>query len=259
MTMQRYYRAMTAVVLSGAATLPLFAGQAVADDAAACEPAAYTMGLRYQQQSAEVAALQRQGFSLATYRLKEQLEAHGDDADLAIITDLDETVIDNSALLARDIAECHDFTSWDTWKVWEREGEPTLIPGALAFLNYADEHDVSIYYVSDRYEENKADSINTLKALELPQVSDEHVMLLGPPKTERRAKVAENHTLVMQLGDSLPDFSGEFADTSLEEQHELVEDNADRLGTEWIVFPNAGYGGWSDAELDAWDAPLKMD
>lgn len=259
MTMHAYYRAMTVVALSGAMALPLGASQAFADEQKNCVPEAYSMGLRYQQQSAEVAALQRQSFSLARYRLQEQIEAHGDDADLAIATDLDETVIDNSALLARDIAECHDFTGWDTWKVWEREGTPTLIPGALAFLNYADEHDVSIYYISDRYEENKADSVETLEELGLPQVSNDSVMLLGPPKTERRAEVMDSHTLVMQLGDSLHDFAGEFADAGLEEKHELVEDNADKLGRDWIVLPNAGYGGWSEADLDEWDAPLKVD
>jgi 5'-nucleotidase (lipoprotein e(P4) family) len=215
------------------------------------------MGLRYQQQSAEIIALQRQGFELATYRLEKQIEAHGEDADLAIITDVDETLIDNSALLVRDMQACHDFTAWDTWLHWEREGEPRLIPGAMEFLEFADEQGVSIYYVSDRYQENKADTLATMEALGFPQVSDESVMLLGPPKTERRAIVEDSHTLVMQLGDTLHDFSGDFVDASLEEQRDLVNDHAERFGNDWIVFPNASYGNWSGAELDAWQAPFE--
>ncbi len=217
------------------------------------------MGLRYQQQSAEAAALQRQGFALATYRLEDQIEAHGGSDDLAIITDLDETVLDNSALLVRDMQACHDYTTWDTWKHWEREGEPRLMPGAKAFLDYADEQGVAIFYVSDRYQENEADTIATLEALELPQVSEQSVMLLGPAKAERRAEVVDNHTLVMQLGDSLHDFAGDFAGADLDQQHALVEENAERFGNDWIVFPNATYGAWSEAELDAWEAPHEVE
>ncbi len=258
MPMSGYRRAGAAAALAGLMALPL-AAPAVADDTMVCAQAAYAMGLRYQQQSAEVAALQRQGFALARYRLEDQLAAHGEDADLAIITDLDETVLDNSALLARDMAECHDYTTWDTWKHWEREGEPGLIPGARAFLDFADEQGVAIYYVSDRYQENEADTIATLEALNLPQVTEGSVMLLGPPKAERRAAVVEDHTLVMQLGDSLHDFAGEFADADLAGQHELVEEHAGRFGQDWIVFPNAGYGDWSEAELEAWEAPLEVE
>ncbi|SNY97102.1 5'-nucleotidase, lipoprotein e(P4) family [Halomonas sp. hl-4] len=258
MTLSRYRNAATFAALTSLASLPL-AGQAVANDEADCAQAEYAMGLRFQQQSAEAIALQRQGFELATYRLEEQIEAHGDDADLAIITDLDETVLDNSALLVRDMQACHDFTTWDTWKHWEREGDPRLIPGAKDFLEFADEHDVAIYYVSDRYQENKADTLATLEALELPQVSEDSVKLLGPPKSERRAEVEDGHTLVMQLGDTLHDFAGEFAEADLEEQRTLVDDNAERFGKDWIVFPNATYGDWSEADLNAWEAPHEVD
>ncbi|ODC03140.1 5'-nucleotidase [Terasakiispira papahanaumokuakeensis] len=222
-----------------------------------CEQKAYEMGLRYQQQSAEVAALQRQGFTLAHYRLKDQLDQfNGDPASLAIITDLDETVIDNSALLVRDMQACHDYTTWDTWSHWEKNGHPRLIPGAKAFFDYANQAGVSIYYISDRFGENKASTIATLKALELPQVSEDHVLLYGTPKAERRNSVTQHHTLIMQLGDSLHDFSKVFAEANLAEQQEAVKANADHFGQDWIVFPNSTYGDWSEAKLNAWDAPL---
>lgn len=250
---------LAAALFAGAAPVASAASDAATDGEAICAQAAYSMGLRYQQRSAEVAALQRQGFALATLRLEQAIADHGEGANLAIITDLDETVLDNSALLARDMQACHDYTTWDTWKHWEREGEPRLIPGAADFLEFADEQGVDIFYVSDRYQENEADTIASLEALGLPQVSKDSVMLLGPPKAERRAKVVENHTLVMQLGDSLHDFSGEFADADLAGQRRLVEENAERFGDDWIVFPNAAYGDWSEAELDAWDAPLETE
>lgn len=261
--MKVYHRHMVlaTVLLTGSLTVtPVVAGDDRTDEEGLCAPQAYAMGLRYQQRSGEVAALQRQAYALATLRLKEAIAAHdGDEPPLAIITDLDETVLDNSALLARDMAACHDYTSWDTWSHWEREGTPQLIPGAREFLDLADAQGVAIYYLSDRTQENEADTIATLETLELPQVSEESVMLLGPPKAERRAIVNGLYTLVMQLGDTLHDFDGEFADANLSGQRERVEENAARFGVDWIVFPNAAYGDWSEAELDAWDVPLQVE
>lgn len=226
-------------------------------EAELCSQEAYAMGLRYQQQSAEVAALQRQGFALATLRLEQAIERHGDDANLAIVSDVDETLIDNSALLVRDMQKCHDYTVWDTWLHWEREGTPRMIPGALEFLEYADAQNVAIFYISDRYEENKAETLATLERLGMPQVAEERVLLLGPPKQERRAQVEGDYTLVMQLGDTLHDFSEAFVSSvPLDEQHAQLEANAERIGHDWIVFPNATYGTWSDAELEAWEAPF---
>lgn len=245
-------------MLTGAMTLGIAstAHAAEADDDA-CAPEAYAMALRYQQQSAEIDALQRQGYALATAKLQQKIAAHPDADNLAIMTDLDETVIDNSALLVRDMQACHDFTGWDTWKVWEREGHPRLIPGARAFLNYADSQGVKIFYVSDRYEENKAKTLETLQSLRLPQINDAQVRLLGPSKGDRRAAIQRDHELILQLGDSLADFSSDFHHANLDEQHRLVSEGDAHFGDDWIMFPNASYGSWSDAELEAWSGPLK--
>lgn len=222
-----------------------------------CAPKEYAMALRYQQQSAEIEALQRQSYALATAKLQQKIAEHPDADDLAIMTDLDETVIDNSALLVRDMQACHDFTAWDTWKIWERDGHPRLIPGARAFLDYADAHGIKIFYVSDRYQENKASTLETLNALRLPQVNDDQVRLLGPSKAKRRADIQRNYNLVLQLGDSLADFSGDFHHANLDTQHGLVAEDGKHFGDDWIMFPNASYGSWSNADLEAWTAPLK--
>lgn len=225
-----------------------------------CNQAAYEMGLKWQQQSAEVAALQRQTYALAKLRLDEAIAAHSAGDKLAIITDLDETVIDNSDLLVRDMQACHDYTTWDTWKDWERTGTPRLIPGAKDFLDYADSKGVAIFYVSDRYDENKAQTVATLKGMALPQVSDASVLLLGPPKQERRAAVQADYTVVLQLGDTLHDFSEDFVSkVPVDQQRDLVEQLAAKFGHEWIVLPNATYGTWRKADLTAWDAPMKTE
>lgn len=244
-------------VLLGLAASAMIAPAALAQEAEAaadCPVAEFAMGLRFQQQSAEIRALQLQAYNIATEKLDAAVAAADDPSKLAVVTDLDETVIDNTALLARDLANCHVYDAWDTWLPWERDGKPVLIPGAKEFLDHADSLGVAIRYVSDRADEQKDHTLATLTDLDLPQVSPETVLLLGPPKVERREIVGADHQIVLLLGDTLHDFDGRFRKTPLEDQKATVAEEAAKWGTEWIVFPNASYGTWSEAPLTAWEA-----
>lgn len=252
----------------GLAATALMAPAAMAETAAApaaraeapqCQVQEFAMGLRYQQQSAEVRALQLQAYALATANLKAAIAKAEDPKKLAVVTDLDETAIDNSALLVRDMEKCHVYDTWDTWSDWELHGHPTAIPGALDFFNFADKAGVAIYYISDRFgePENKAATIATLKELGFPQVSDESVLLYGTSKAERRAVAAKDHQIVLLLGDTLHDFDAVFRKAPTDVKRGEVDKNAAHFGADWIVFPNATYGDWSTAKLKAWDAPLK--
>lgn len=229
---------------------------ALAEDAspATCPVAEFTMGLRYQQQSAEVRALQLQAYNIATEKLDARVAKAEAPSKLAVVADLDETVLDNSALLARDLANCHEYDAWDTWLPWERDGDPKLIPGAKAFFDHAAALGVAIYYISDRSDEQKPATLATLTKLGLPDVSPETVLLLGPPKVERRATVSADHDIALLLGDTLADFDARFKKTPLDQQKATVDAEAAKWGTEWIVFPNAAYGTWTKAPLEAWGA-----
>ncbi|GAB3852144.1 5'-nucleotidase, lipoprotein e(P4) family [Nocardioides maradonensis] len=238
------------------------------DESAGCPVTDYTMALRYQQ-SASVAALQKQSYRLATDRLEDLVgpmqayQGNGGRAGLvkrnghlAVVADLDETVLDNTALLARDLQACHTYTTWDTWSDWEVNGNPTLIPGAAAFFAEADRLGLAVYYISDRFQENKPSTLATLRQLGLPQVSNDHVLLYGPTKAQRRAIVSKDHDIVLELGDSLTDFSQEFKGATAARQQQLVDQYDARWGTSWIAFPDSAYGQWSSNPLHAWDAPL---
>ncbi|MFC0201350.1 5'-nucleotidase, lipoprotein e(P4) family [Paracoccus rhizosphaerae] len=218
-------------------------------------PHDHAIAVRYQQASAEVKALQRQCYALATLRLREAVEQAGGGAGLAVVSDIDETILDNSAVMAMAMHHNGAFHSADAWKLWEREGDPHLIPGAAEFFALADSLGVTIFYVSDRFDENKLATIATLSRLGLPQVRAEQVLLFGPPKAERRAAVERDHRVVLHLGDTLHDFDGCFAGATLDDQHRLTGENAHRFGQDWIVFPNAAHGTWMEAELRPWTAP----
>ena len=222
-----------------------------------CPVREYAMGIRYQQ-SAHAAAAQIQSWSLAESRLGKAIASRRPGHKLAIVSDLDETVLDNSPLLARDLQACHTYTTWDTWSDWEINGHPTLTPGAAHFFEYADRNHVAIYYVSDRFAENKASTMATLRELGLPQVKDDQVLLYGPSKEQRRQVAAADHDLVLLLGDSLPDFHNDFDGATPATQATLVTKYAGHFGRDWIMFPNATYGSWRKSALKAWDEPLAL-
>ncbi|EOS94762.1 5'-nucleotidase, lipoprotein e(P4) family [Erwinia tracheiphila] len=232
--------------------LPVLSASAAAGQAL-CEPKAYEMALRYQQQSAEIMALQLQTYRFATERFDKKIQGLKSPEKYAVVMDLDETVLDNTPLLARDTEQCHDYTQWDTWSDWEKQGNPGLIPGAKAFLENVDRHNVHIYYVSDRTQENKQDTLNTLKRLGLPQVSDETVLLDTDTKDARRQAILKRQQIMMLFGDSLPDFAAQFKNKKTSaEQRRLVESSEQHFGDDWIVLPNAAYGSWLKSALDSW-------
>ena len=243
-----------------AMTAPAAIAQEAAPAPADCPVEDFAMGLRYQQQSAEVRALQLQGYALARANLQAAIDKAADPSKLAVVTDLDETAIDNTPLLVRDMENCHVYDTWDTWGDWELRGKPTVIPGAMEFFDFADKAGVAIYYVSDRFgePENKAATIATLKELGFPQVSDDHVLLYGTSKAERREVVSKDHQIVLLLGDTLHDFDGVFRKAATEVKRAEVDKNAAHFGADWIVFPNATYGEWSNAPLTGWDAEMRV-
>ena len=219
-------------------------------------PYEHVVAVRYQQLSAEVRALQRQCYALATLRLHEAVAANGGTGQgLAVVTDIDETVIDNSAVMAHAAMAGAHLDNVETWKLWERFGQPGLIPGAAAFLDLADGLGLSIFYVSDRFAENKPATLATLAGLGLPQTSPDRVQLFGKPKAERRALIKRDHRIVLLLGDTLHDFHGDFAGATLDAQYHMTERHGDRFGQDWIIFPNAAHGTWMEADLRPWDLP----
>lgn len=233
--------------------LPVLSVSAVAAGEQPCEPKAYEMALRYQQQSAEIMALQLQTYRFATEHFNNKIQGITSPEKYAVVLDLDETVLDNTPLLVRDVEHCHDYTKWDTWSDWEKQGHPGLIPGAKAFLENVNHHNVHIYYVSDRTQENKKDTINTLKSLGLPQVSESSILLDTAPKEARRQTILQNQQIMMLFGDSLPDFAVQFKNKETAgEQRKRVESSAQHFGDDWIVLPNAAYGSWSKADLNSW-------
>ncbi|MFA5573533.1 MAG: 5'-nucleotidase, lipoprotein e(P4) family [Brumimicrobium sp.] len=207
----------------------------------------YTIqSVMWQQNAAEWRALCYQAFNIATYRLNDYLaDSLLNGKRLAIITDVDETMLDNSPYNAQLIIEDKDYTP-ETWYEWTERAEAIPIPGAVEFLNYVKSKGIEVFYVTNRDSIEKEATIKNMISVGFPYADQEHVL----PKTnlssknERFAIVQATHEVLLFMGDNCSDFSNEFRATSTNERNNLVEKYKDEFGKRFIVFPNPMYGDW---------------
>jgi len=100
------------------------------------------------QTSAEYVALCVQAYQLARHSLLRRLES-GTFRQPAVVFDLDETVLDNSAYQAWQLttgSNYHD-TSWNRWC---NAVQAELVPGALEFIRFVEDADVTPIFVTSR-------------------------------------------------------------------------------------------------------------
>ena len=170
----------------------------------------------------------------------------------AVILDVDETVLDNSAFQARMIKQNSSFNieAWNSW-VMEANAEP--VPGALSFTKRAAEEGIAIYYLTNREAKVEKGTRENLEQLGFPLSESEDRILSNnerenwtSAKTERRAYVAERHRILMLFGDDLNDFVSA-KNMSQRERSELVDKHSGKWGKEWYILPNPAYGSWESA------------
>ena len=216
------------------------------------------MSVAWYQNSAEAKALYAQGYNSAKETLSKKIKHHKGGKKLAIVLDIDETVLDNSPYQAASTLKGQSFPTG--WHEWVKSAQAKPVYGAKDFLTYADKHDVEIFYVSDRSHEKDLDAtIKNLKKEKLPQADKKHVLLKkegDKSKEERRDKVCTDYNLVMLFGDNLLDFD-EPKSATPKSRDELVRQHEDEFGSKYIIFPNPMYGSWeatlynNDYSIDA--------
>lgn len=213
----------------------------------------------YQQKSAEVAALQVQAFNIAEYRLNDFLASYKGDKSLAIVVDVDETVLDNSPFESKSIIENTDYPRY--WNEWCELANAKAIPGASEFLNYAASKGVEIFYVTNRKVHLQEVTKQNLIAKGFPFVDDDHMMLRNKisSKESRRQKILETHEIVILMGDNLSDFSLLFDGKKSTERHLAVQSLKSEIGNKFIILPNAMYGDWVNALIENPDGLSKAE
>ncbi len=174
----------------------------------------------------------------------------------AVILDVDETVLDNSAFEARLITQDATFQT-DAWNEWCRLEQALPIPGAVEFTQYAAERGVTVFYLTNRRHEVEEATRRNLEKHGFPLDPDEDTLYTRAEREEwdvsdksgRRAEIASRYRVLLLFGDDLNDFvTGSRA--SLEERNALVEEHDGYWGNRWFVLPNPAYGGWEGALTD---------
>jgi acid phosphatase len=170
---------------------------------------------------------------------------------LAVVADLDETILDNSGYQAQLVLSGTDFSP-ETWNQWVAQiSGVRLVPGALSFLQELDKLQVKVVFISNRPDSLRAATVETLAGLGVSidgLENPDHLKLLLKQSTSnkdvRRRAVSAKYDVIAYLGDNLGDFPDVLQDNSAATHHR-VDTLRGNFGRNWFVFPNPAYGSWT--------------
>lgn len=201
----------------------------------------------YQQRAAEYRALCYQAYNTARFRI-DQLKSIETTKPKAIMTDIDETVLNNSPYQAHQVLNGNDFES-ASWNEWTARGEADTVPGALHFLQYASSLGCETFYVSNRDESEREGTLKNLKKFNFPNADNAHLLLKGKAssKEERKQQILATHDIVLLIGDNLNDLSNLFERKDPDDRMKVANSFSAEFGNRFIVLPNPVYGDWESA------------
>ena len=218
----------------------------------------------WMQRSVEYKASALAAFALARLRLEQALadanwtaapkEQTGSYQSLppAVILDIDETIVDNSGYQAWMTLKDTTFDP-RTWNAYVNTVSSLAIPGAVEFAKYAESKGVKVFYISNRTAEEEEATRKNMEKLGFPL--DERIDTVlttrerpdwTSAKGTRRAHIAKNYRVLLNLGDNFGDFVDEYRGTEAERLN-VFEEHKDRWGREWIVLANPAYGSFESA------------
>ena len=208
------------------------------------------MALAWTQTSAEYRALCYQAYNTALERVAYAVAHHQkSDRPLAIVLDIDETVLNNSPDSVRFLGteKCFNYDDWNEWCI---AAEAEAMPGATDFLKAVDKMGVDIFYVSNRTE--RKGTVKNMKAVGFPLADDKHLLLKekSSHKQERFSQVAKDYDVIVYMGDNAGDWLPETYHKSFTERSNIADQHQKDFGTKFIVLPNAHYGDWEGALAD---------
>lgn len=184
--------------------------------------------------------------------------AAGKGKPAAIIVDVDETILDNDAFNARGLRNRLTTFNEGYFECWGAEKKAKAYPAARDFLNAAAKRGVTVFFVTNRREDQRAPVVETLINEGFPVLDGgANVIFRGfgagekdgsKEKGPRRMCVAQQFRVAMLFGDNLGDFV-DGVDVSPKQRIDLVkaEQGDTQWGRRWFMLPNPAYGSWVGA------------
>lgn len=171
----------------------------------------------------------------------------------AVVMDIDETVLDNSAFQGQLILNRSDYDK-ALWASWVKQQRAGAVPGAVNFINYALGKGVRVFFITNRHWTEEDDTRANLKKLGITLDETTDIVLSTgenawtSDKTERREFIASRYRILLLFGDDLRDFLR--AEDLLPNQRvQLIFKYRAFWDKKWILLPNPIYGGWEAAIL----------
>lgn len=189
----------------------------------------------------------------------------------AIVMDIDDTVLDNSAPQAQMLLATACPGDFDVlWDAWIAERAAPAVPGAAEFIRSAREmkdalgRPVRVFLITNRACgarpgtasacPQQDDTLANLRTLGLATVALEDDLMLkdeqpawGNEKLQRRQLIAHEYRIVLNVGDDLADFIPETRGKSPAEREQARCRHRAWWGVRWFMIPNPMYGSWQRA------------
>ena len=233
-------------------TLVLVSGARAADaagDRAGGSRNLLISAVAWKQTAAEYQALYYQGFNIARLHLDNALRDHkSGDKPLAVITDVDDTILGAVNYWGYLISQDMDFFDDGVWDRWVAANKFNPMPGAVEFFNYAKEKGVEVFYVTnrDQGENTYKLAVHNLVSAGFPFVDEEHLIVQRETSNKEKPQqaIAAKYTIVVMLGDNLNDFARKYYVKDVDERLALMREDKALYGIKYIVFPNPTDGHW---------------
>ncbi|WP_422010099.1 5'-nucleotidase, lipoprotein e(P4) family [Reyranella sp.] len=203
-------------------------------------------------------------YALARLRLDEALadrnwtaapaEQKGDFQTLppAIVLDVDETLLDNSKYQVWMMRTNQSFST-KSWNQFCAARISEAIPGAVDFTTYADSRGVKVFYVTNRGAETETDTRENMAKLGFPLGGNVDTFLMQGEKPDwtgakstRRAAIARDYRILLNIGDNLGDFDDRYR-SSEAERVKAFEAGLPYWGKQWLMIANPTYGSFDTA------------
>lgn len=203
----------------------------------------------FHQQAAEYKALCFQAYNIARLQLDEAIKEPIAGKPKAIVTDIDETVLDNSPYAVHQGLQGKDYETASWINEWTARADADTLAGAHSFFKYAASKNVEVFYITNREDKERKSTLTNLQKFGFPYADEAHLITKSTvsSKEQRRQQLAATHDIIMLIGDNLSDFSSLFDKKTSSERTQNVQANAGEFGKKFIILPNPNYGDWESA------------
>lgn len=219
----------------------------------------------WKQTAAEYRALYHQGFNVARMHVEVALaDRKAGDRPLAVVTDMDDTVLLPLNYWGHLINQNKDFFDDAIWDAWIPQNKVLPAPGAPEFLAFLEENNVEIFYVTSREQGEKTYdyAMGHLKHLGYPFADDDHLTVLRDTsnKETRQDEIMQTHDVIVFLGDNLNDFRRKYyLKGDIEGRFAAMEEDREMFGQKYVLFPNPTDGHWLAAIFGESEPPASDD